>query len=78
MAEYTWKDFEQFVVGGGTSSTDPNCWILVKRYAIIDYFKEHPEKLLEDERFKAGGYTVEEIRKILSGEIPGPFLFRHY
>lgn len=73
--EYTWQDFEKFVVSGGTSSTDPNCWILVKRYAIIDYFKEHPEKLLEGGRFKAGGYTVEEVRKILSREMPGPFLF---
>lgn len=75
MAEYTWKDFEEFVVGGGTSSTDPNCWIITKRNEIIEYFKEHPEKLLEGGRFKAESYTVDEVRKILSREMPGPFLF---
>lgn len=73
--EYTWKDFDEFVLGAvGTSTTDPNCWIITKRNEVLAYFKEHPEKLLEGGTFKERGYSVEEVKKILNHEMPGPFL----
>ena len=74
--KYTWEDFErmreEMLTTRGFSSDEP---ILIERQRMIDYFVEHPEKLMEYGEFHERGYDRETVIGILKGEITSTILF---
>lgn len=60
---YTWEDFEE-VRNVPVSAEDENSTYI----KILQYFLEHPEKVLKGGFCKKRGYTAEDVRKIITGE----------
>lgn len=62
--KFTAEDFK-WMMDNPTTAWDPNNEVVKKERAIVDYFVNHPEELVEYEKSLGRDYTPEKIKNIL-------------